>query len=184
MFNFAESFDHLPGERVWFIADPHFYMNEVFLGIFDRPFESVAAMHEHMRAEWNAVVGEKDLVFVLGDVFMTQEAERFEMLRDFKGHKVLVMGNHDVNPIGDYMKVFDYVSPTSLTTGFLRLSHAPEFNNGKSAFFNIFGHVHNDVNCRDYTESSFCVSVERIGYRPISLATITEKVEALRRSRP
>ncbi len=180
MFNFLDAFHRLPKERVWFTSDPHFFMDEAYLEVFDRPFESVEVMHEALRSEWNALVGEDDLVFVLGDVFMTKDASRFEILHGFRGRKVLIMGNHDENPLEDYLKVFDFVSPASLNLDFLRLSHAPEFNNGKTPFFNIFGHVHNDVNCRDYTEASFCVCVERLGYRPISLAAIVEKVEALR----
>ncbi len=183
MFNPAEAFQALPKERVWFVSDPHFFMAESYLDMFGRPFGSVAEMHAELLRRWNACVAEEDLVFVLGDVFMTRDASRFEMFNAFRGRKVLVMGNHDENPIEDYTSVFDFVSPTSLYLDFLLLSHAPVFNNGKSPIFNIYGHVHNDVNYRDYTASSFCVSVERIGYCPISLASIIEKVEALRSGR-
>ncbi len=179
MFNYAEAFRRLPKERVWFVADPHFFMGEEYLSVFGRPFESVSHMHEAMRAEWNACVGEDDLVFVLGDVFMTRDASRFSMLREFHGRKVLVMGNHDENPIEDYLSVFDFVSPSPIYLDFMLLSHEPLFNNGKVPFFNIYGHVHNDVNFRDCTESSFCVSVERISYRPVSFTGIVERVRAL-----
>ncbi len=179
VFNYAAAYRRLPRERVWFIADPHFFMPEAYLAVFERPYESVGAMHEALQTQWNAVVGEEDLVFVLGDVFMTRDAACFDILRGFRGRKVLIMGNHDENAIEDYLRVFDFVSPSPICMDFMVLSHEPLFNNGKLPFFNIYGHVHNDVNCRDCTESSFCVSVERIGYRPISLAGIIERVAEL-----
>ncbi len=180
MFNYAAACRHLPKERIWFVADPHFFMGEEYLRVFERPFESVEAMHRQMLEEWNRCVGEDDLVFVLGDVFMTRDATRFSMLREFHGRKVLVMGNHDENPMEDYLNAFDFVAPSPIYLDFMLLSHEPLFNNGNVPFFNIYGHVHNDVNYRDCTESSCCVSVERTGYRPISLADIIAKVRALR----
>ncbi len=180
MFNFAEAFRSLPKERVWFLSDPHFFMDEAYLGVFDRPFGSVDDMHEALLERWNGLVGEDDLVFVLGDVFMTRDVARFGLMKRFKGRKVLVMGNHDENPMEDYWGAFDFVSPSPLYIDFLLLSHEPLFNNGKAPFFNIYGHVHNDVNYRDCSDSSFCACVERIGYRPISLADIVERVAALK----
>ncbi len=180
MFNFAAAYRCLPKERVWFIADPHFFMPEDYLAVFGRPFGSVELMHEAMRARWNTRVGEDDLVFVLGDVFMSRDASRFSILNGFRGRKVLVMGNHDENPLEDYLAVFDFVSPSPIYLDFLLLSHEPVFNNGHTPFFNIYGHVHNDVNYRDCSVSSCCVSVERTGYAPISLADIAARVASLR----
>jgi calcineurin-like phosphoesterase family protein len=88
---------------IWFTADTHFGHGGA-LGLYRRPFASVAAMDDAIVAGWNDVVGPEDEVWHLGDVavgprlpgpaaaFATRLAAR---LAGLHGVKHLVTGNND-----------------------------------------------------------------------------------------
>ena len=57
------------------------------------------------------------------------------------------------------------------------LSHDAIYVNSNMPYANLFGHVHNSPIVKDYSSQHFCVSVERINYRPISFDEIVQKVK-------
>lgn len=72
---------------------------------------------------------------------------------------------------------FDYVSKFPIIfKGFFILSHAPMQLNETTPYFNYYGHVHNDNKYQD-TETSRCVSVEKIGYKPVLMFDDEENKE-------
>ncbi len=80
---------------VFFTSDTHFGDHRV-LWMYGRPFATVAAMDAAMVENWNAVVGEADEVWHLGDVAVRHSAERTsELLRRLNGRKHLIIGNND-----------------------------------------------------------------------------------------
>ena len=56
------------------------------------------------------------------------------------------------------------------------MSHEPMYINMNMPYANIFGHVHDNPIYKDFSKRSFCVCVERIGFRPILLSKIKEIV--------
>ena len=60
--------------------------------------------------------------------------------------------------------------------GFWILSHDLLYVNTNMPYANIFGHVHNSPIIKDYSRQHYCVSVERIDYRPISFEEIKRRV--------
>ena len=65
--------------KTWLIADPHFGHAGVtkFLredGSKLRPWDSVEEMDEALVKNWNSVVGDKDRVYLLGDVVINRKA--------------------------------------------------------------------------------------------------------------
>ena len=60
--------------------------------------------------------------------------------------------------------------------GFWMLSHEPLYVNKNMPYANIYGHVHNNPNYNDYSSHGYCVSVERIGYKPVSFEKIKSDV--------
>ena len=48
--------------------------------------------------------------------------------------------------------------------------------NRNMPYANLYGHVHGNPSYRDVSSHSVCVSVERIGYSPISLEEIRQKL--------
>ena len=79
----------------FFISDTHFGHGGA-LGLYRRPFSSVAAMNEGMVERWNETVGPDDVVWHLGDFAIRQKPEVVaEILARLHGHKHLLTGNND-----------------------------------------------------------------------------------------
>lgn len=168
--------------RRFVIADTHFGHENV-IRYCDRPFESVEQMDKVLISNWNNIVRKDDLVWVLGDFVIGSKDYTKYIIKSLNGRKKLVLGNHDRYKQAFYTECgFEFVSPYPvLIDNFIILSHAPlEFLNENCPFFNIYGHVHNDQRYADLTSNSACVSVERIGYKPIDLEGLKDKVKNLK----
>jgi calcineurin-like phosphoesterase family protein len=80
---------------IFFTSDTHFGHGGA-LGLYQRPFASVAAMNEALVARWNETVGPDDVVWHLGDFAIRQRPEVvLEFLARLNGRKHLVAGNND-----------------------------------------------------------------------------------------
>ena len=73
---------------VFFIADIHFD-DENILRYEKRPFNDVNSMNSIIISNWNSVVKESDMVYILGDIGTTNA------IKLLSGTKYLVRGNHD-----------------------------------------------------------------------------------------
>jgi calcineurin-like phosphoesterase family protein len=88
--------------KKFYISDLHF-LHERILKLQPRPFSSIDEHDEHIIANWNAVVGDEDRVYILGDFAMQldKQADKVRWLFSrLKGRKYLVIGNHDVDEDG------------------------------------------------------------------------------------
>lgn len=161
--------------KIYFIADPHFGDDRI-RRYENRPFQTVEEMDRTMISNWNAVVEESDLVYVLGD--FGADGREAEILSRLKGRKYLVKGNHDTRSNQAYRtagfeEVYDH--PIILDS-FWILSHDALYVNSNMPYANLFGHVHNTPIVKDYSSQHFCVSVERIDYTPISFDRIKKTI--------
>lgn len=176
----------------YFIADPHFYDTKISL-LADRPFKSVDEMNARMILNWNKKVKFNDRVFLLGDVthFRNDEYGDKEhrkslvkaIIEQLNGTIILIKGNHDIWLSNDEWKEigFDEVIDFPIIyQNFMILSHDPLFLNTHTPFINIFGHVHSNPIYTDYTAYSYCVSVERINYTPISFDEMKTNIQMVR----
>lgn len=156
------------GTMIYFIADLHFYHARI-IGLCSRPFQSVVEMNEALVSNWNDVVTDNDIVWVLGDLSLTKNRQLVEpLVRRLKGRKRLVLGNHDKMKTHAYEAMgFEFVSPYPVVFRGYTLSHEPTH-----LPMNIFGHVHNTE--VEMHSTSVCVSVERTGYKPIAVEGINE----------
>ena len=78
---------------VFFTSDTHFGDHRV-LNLYPRPFASTAEMDAAMLAAWNAVVGDTDEVWHLGDFARTAK-QAAALLPQLHGRKHLIVGNND-----------------------------------------------------------------------------------------
>ncbi|KQV79986.1 metallophosphoesterase [Rhizobium sp. Root1220] len=87
--------------RKFYLADTHLNHANI-LSIQPRPFETIEQHDEAIIARWNAVVGENDVVYHLGDFAMgLHNADRIRRIFSrLNGRKYLVFGNHDVRRDG------------------------------------------------------------------------------------
>ena len=80
---------------IFFTSDTHFGHGGA-LGLYRRPFASVAAMDEALIERWNEAVGADDEIRHLGDFAIRQPASAAaELLTRLHGTKHLVTGNND-----------------------------------------------------------------------------------------
>jgi len=146
---------------------------------FRPQFESLEAMHDCIRTNWNKAVGKKDIVYVLGDVTGNDNPasrESLGLLDTFNGRKRLVLGNHDTFDTQTYLKYFERIEHyTKIGEGYV-LSHVPVHPDCLTRWsYNIHGHLHDNP----LTDPRYiCVSCEQVDYTPINFEQIKKKVSS------
>ena len=138
----------------YYIADTHFGHRNVIK--FDsRPFGSMDEMEKIIISNWNNVVNDEDVVYVLGDFSWYKEEKTLEILDMLNGKKVLIMGNHDRISLDVAKKFSSRVTYLEINDGENRvvMSHYPmPFWNGQFRnTVHLYGHVHNSYQ-QEYCE--------------------------------
>lgn len=147
----------------WFTSDHHFDHKRI-IELCNRPFSSVEDMNEHMIIEWNSVVSDEDIVYHLGD-FSKYHQDKF--LKELKGIKHLVRGNHDWNLSDEWASVNDLID-IRVDDKMVTLCHyaMKTWNASHYGSLHLFGHSHGKM---PGTSQSCDVGVDCWGFRPISL---------------
>jgi len=81
----------------WFTSDLHLNHHNI-IEYCKRPFESTKHMNEQLVQRWNEKILDSDTVYVVGDMFLGDHTSAARLIRDLRGHKVLISGNHDRSP--------------------------------------------------------------------------------------
>ena len=162
---------------VFFIADTHFGDNAI-IRYENRPFSSTEEMENKIIENWNSSVFVNDEVFLLGDISAYDKERTISIIKRLNGKKSLIIGNHDIQDEHYYYDCgFSFVSRYPiLYQNYWLLSHEPLYVNTNMPYANIFGHVHASPLYVTVSPQSFCVSVERINYAPISFDSIKKAV--------
>lgn len=156
----------------YFISDTHIGHRNI-IKYENRPFNSVEEMDEKIINNWNSVVNEEDVVYHLGDFFLTSTDRQIEIMERLKGDIILIRGNHDhqsetklVERLGfkavyedliieyDDMKILLSHRPASI-------SYMDKFN----IHFNLHGHKHFVE--EEVSDRHINLSVENINYIPV-----------------
>lgn len=169
----------MDSNRTFLIADTHFGHSNI-ISFCKRPYENVYEMEEQLIYNWNSVVGKSDTIYMLGDFTFTSREKTIEIGNSLNGVKTLIMGNHDNHsPDLYHLAGFKYViNQPIIIDNFYILSHEPMYIQPNGIYANIFGHVHNNPEYVDYSSRSYCVSVERINYTPISFDDIIRSMNS------
>lgn len=137
-------------QTIHVISDLHFAEDDLKRAFPNRPSD------EELVKMINSKVGKKDLILILGD------CGSLDYIRQLRGHKVLIAGNHDTG-MEKYKEVFDWVFSGALIIGEkLILSHEPV---EIPWAFNIHGHNHNQ---KKNQKNHFNVCADVLGYLPIN----------------
>ena len=137
-------------QTIFIISDLHFGEQDLKKAFPNRPSD------DELVARINSKVGRKDLIIIAGD------CGNVEYIKKIRGHKILIMGNHDVS-ITKYRDAFDWVFSGALIIGEkLILSHEPV---DVSWAYNLHGHDHQGHKRKGHL--NVCADV--IGYEPINL---------------
>ena len=131
-----------------YIADLHFGHKNVIQ--FDhRPFLDAGEMDATLIMLWNFRVSPDDDVYVVGDFAYRSEKDETWYLQRLKGHKHLIIGNHDSKLLQNdrAMSYFESVDKlTHVTDGEnqIVLCHYPlaEWYKSRHGTWHIYGHIH------------------------------------------
>ena len=164
-------------EIFYFISDTHFGHENV-IRFCDRPFKNAQEMNAALINNWNSRVKEHDTVYILGDMFFRCDKPE-EILKQLKGKKHLVIGNHDSS----------WMNKVDMNKYFLSVSNMLEINDGKRNItlchypmltwkhamrsYMIHGHIHNNTNADFFPllierDNVLNASVEINGYMPVT----------------
>lgn len=170
-------------QNIFLISDTHFGHTNMYDFLHSdglrvrREFKNVEDGDEAMVENWNRVVGVKDKVYHLGDVYINRKA-RF-ILDRLNGDKILIKGNHDIFQLKDYVPFFRDIRATHVLDRAI-LTHIPIHPDTIERFkLNIHGHLHKynvlDKNEKIDTRYS-CVCVEQINYTPIAFDDVISNI--------
>ena len=168
----------------YYTADLHFGHKGV-IALDHRPFETVEVMDEAMISLWNQRVNHDDNVYILGDFCYRNEKSAEWYLSQLKGHKHLVLGNHDTRLLDNeiamgYCDSIDRMMYVSDSGKEICLCHYPmsEWNGSYRGHLHFYGHIHDK---RDKTweymnqrENAYNVGCMLYGYRPVRLNEIVK----------
>lgn len=165
--------------RTFVIADTHFNDEEI-IRYEARPFSCVDEMNERMIHRWNEVVEEGDVVYHLGDIGIDADGihSLAGILGRLNGDILLVRGNHDAEDDETYHSwgMREVNNHSIVVDGLWILSHEPMYVSEQAPYSNVFGHVHGNPTYQTVSSRSYCVSVERIGYRPVPLDEVKSAI--------
>ena len=173
--------------KTYFIADTHFG-NARTLEKCGRPFRNVEQMNWSMISSWNNIVRDEDIVYILGD-FASEDYTKedvFRILRQLKGKKHLIIGNHDEGWVsqctqGELLQYFCTLpqeeAVIKLNGERIELCHYPKF---KFSGIMIHGHIHNFRNQKSGwstikgNRSILNAGVDINEFRPVDLRELRE----------
>ena len=169
---------------IFFTADLHFG-HENIIRHCNRPFASADEMDKALTRNWNATVGPRDEVYILGDFTMKPAAQAHEYLAALNGRKYLIQGNHDkflngFEPFaGDFEWIKDYHVLKHEGRKFV-LFHYPiaEWDGFFRGVLHLYGHIHNSPTSTARLPDgglAFNVGVDCHDFRPVNI----EKILAL-----
>ena len=177
---------------IFFTSDLHFGHQNI-IRICKRPFRDVQDMNESLIEKYNSIVSEEDTVYLIGDVaHKIGLPEAWKLLSSLHGHKVLLLGNHDMQYDYElhnkqqlvFEDICDYkeIQKNGIT---FCLMHYPMLSWRDSSKGNVMlhGHIHSGLsyNAKNVNDGlrRFDVGVDANHYMPVSIERILEVVKAM-----
>lgn len=194
--------------KVWFVADTHLgHVNSLYfhperriaagITLEELQNDKKAAVEKHDKwfiELWNNTVTRNDSVYILGDFCLGNREYTEKILRQLKGKKYMILGNHDksLNGLEKYFEwvgqikevkftnnQYDFIDPNE--TFCVELCHFPllSWNRRPHGTCHIHGHCHGSIN--DYNERSAELRIDVGldssfgGYNLVSLEDVYDK---------
>ena len=179
---------------IYFTSDQHFGHANI-IRLCDRPFETAEEMNQVMLQRWNSKVANGDTVYFLGDLFFRDREVIVPILDQLKGHKHLILGNHDDFWLGkvDVNRYFESVSlmaEVQVNGQWVTLCHYPMVTwKNMNKTYMVHGHIHGNTNA-DYwpllwrRENVLNASVEVNDYYPVTFEELVENNRKWKEAHP
>ncbi len=177
-----------PNSNIYVIGDHHLFHRNIIE--YTRPeFQSIDEMNEHIINAHNRTIGSNDVVIFLGD-FSLKNSEIGKSCAKMKGHKYLILGNHDPKNLEKkyHSLGLEGIYTTPIRIGNQFLSHEPlikgqkedltfqgilrEFDSCESAI-NYHGHFH--IKGNNLSSSHTNATCEAQGYTPMLIGKTLSK---------
>ena len=161
--------------NVWVGTDWHFYKNKHGLN-----FKVNKHIDEILR-NFNKHVKANDTFIFLGDLYDARSIFDVKMvpeifrIKDLKGYKIMIKGNHDVNTNQFYLDLgFDEVYEHEYRLGNIVFSHEPVKVNDDE--INIHGHIHFSNNYWDVDSINHLDAyIEHYNFKPVTVIQMIEE---------
>lgn len=168
-------------DKVWFTSDLHFWHKNI-CKYCNRPFNAVEEMNEALVTNWNSVVKDDDVVFILGDLGFCGYEKLAPYIARLKGKKYLVQGNHDsdkiVAKLWEADLIEEYYKLTTITvegdpeipSQVLTLCHFPmiDWYDKERGAWMVHGHQHQLPGTPSCSVMHWDVGVDKNNLTPIS----------------
>lgn len=135
---------------IYFTSDLHLGHKNI-IRLCNRPFSSIEEMDTVLMGNWNRKVHRDDTIYILGDLMFRSEKPPEDYLRQLKGKKHLIMGNHDRSWVKqcDLSQFFESVTNLDFVSDGKRqltLCHYPMMSWPHMArCYMVFGHIHENT---------------------------------------
>lgn len=157
--------------EIYLTSDLHFGHKNI-IKYEHRNYETVDEMDKDYIKKWNNKVEENDLIYILGDFSWYKAEKTMEILKQLKGRKVLIVGNHDEIYLNN--KDFDrtlfeeicYYKELKINKTKIILFHYPiiDWNGKHNGSLHFYGHVHSiknqDTDYMKNQENCYNVSID------------------------
>lgn len=154
---------------IHFTADWHLW-HENMLSLCNRPFNKCNQLHRALLRNHNEVVSTEDTLYIIGDVYWKNSVNELRnIIENYNGKKILVLGNHDRLKPFDYIEAGFHQVATSLQVEEFVLVHDPANAVAVPETPVICGHVH-DLFKR--CKNALNVGVDIWDFKPVSIAQV------------
>lgn len=175
--------------KIFFTSDTHFGHDRAFLWQ-PRGFANSEEHDEKVIENWNAVVGENDIVYHLGDVMLGDNNHGIECLKRLNGKIKIIRGNHDTDT---RIKLYEQLDNVELL-GWAEvikykkyqfyLSHHPTYTSNlekephlRAHLLNLYGHTHQKEKFYNDIPFMFHVGMDSNNSTPILIDDIIETMK-------
>jgi len=166
--------------RYWFTSDLHIG-HENIIKYTKRPYKTVEEMNYKLVKNWNEIVDVEDTVIHIGDFTSSYEKVNTQKWVDkLNGNIIFIKGNHDR---GERFKIEDLMF--IIGAKHVHCTHHPEM---AAHEYNLVGHVHEkwktkiEKDKQNRKKYMINVGVDVWNYRPITVKTINELFEEMKRN--
>ncbi len=180
--------------NIYFTSDLHFDHEDIIEGCV-RPFNNTKEMNEHIINNFNSIVRENDILYILGDVMFDHcdSNHIVELLSKINCKKRLIIGNHDkAEEIKSAFETVEFYKEIEYDGLKIIMSHYPieEWNNKFFGSVHLHGHLHSSPKCKykffqlqedDYNLKNkerlikrFDVGIDANNFMPVSMKDIFE----------
>lgn len=151
-----------------------------------RGFSNIKEHDETIIKNWNEIVKDDDIVYILGDIMLNDNKKGLAYIKSLKGKKKFIRGNHDnderwklfkqVGEIIGYATIIEYNNDRFYLSHYPTIT-APKDVDKKHPLYCLCGHTHYKDKFYDDNPNIYNVALDSNDLKPISILDIKKNIE-------